>query len=449
MGHNHLKYASASVPRYTSYPTAPHFQATTDDQAYRAQLAALSAAQDLSLYLHIPFCQQMCWYCGCHTTIPNNYDRAERYRQALETEFALVAGTIGEAGSVTHLHFGGGTPTYLRPPDLAGLMAALRHNFTFADDTECAIEIDPRTLSRDYAACLAAMGINRASLGVQDFDPAVQAKINRVQPYAQVVQAVEDLRAAGIEAISFDLLYGLPGQTTESVTKTAHTAAGLGPHRLSVFGYAHVPWFKKHQQMILAPELPGTVERLDQAEAIAQTLAQHGYVQIGFDHFAHPDDPLARAASAGTLERNFQGYTTDQASVMLGFGASAIGSLPDGYVQNAPNIGAYVSTVMAGNLPVHRQITLSPEDALRRQAINRIMCHMALDMAALCTAHDRPPGALDDALAALDLMAADGLVTRRGRRITVLKPGRCFLRNIASVFDSYLDGRPGRHSKAV
>ncbi|MHA1567347.1 MAG: oxygen-independent coproporphyrinogen III oxidase [Alphaproteobacteria bacterium] len=449
MRQNLIKYAKASVPRYTSYPTAPHFQAAADDQVYRAQLAALTAAQDLSLYVHIPFCHQMCWYCGCHTTIPNNYDRAERYCRALETEFALVAGAIGAAGSVTHLHFGGGTPTYLRPADLAGLMAALHRNFTLATDAECAIEIDPRTLTKDYAAGLAAMGINRASLGVQDFDPAVQAKINRIQPTGQVVQSIQDLRAAGIEAISFDLLYGLPGQTTNSVTQTANTAADLGPNRLSVFGYAHVPWFKKHQQMILESELPGTAERLDQAEAIAQTLSQHGYVQIGFDHFAHPDDPLASSVGAGNLQRNFQGYTTDQASVMLGFGASAIGSLLQGYVQNAPNIGAYESTVLAGELPIHRQIALSAEDALRREAINQIMCNMAVDLAALCAAHGHPADTLDDALDAIDTMAADGLVSRQGHRITVLKPGRCFLRNIASAFDAYLDGRAGRHSQAV
>ncbi len=449
MRQDHLKYAKASVPRYTSYPTAPHFQAAADDQGYRAQLAALTASQDLSLYLHIPFCHQMCWYCGCHTTIPNTYDRAKRYRQALEAEFAIVAGTIGEAGLVKHLHFGGGTPTYLRPADLAGLMTALRHNFTIAPAAECAIEIDPRTLTKGYAAGLAAMGINRASLGVQDFDAGVQAKINRIQPYAQTHRAVEDLRAAGIRAISFDLLYGLPGQTTQSVTRTAHTAAELAPHRLSVFGYAHVPWFKKHQQMIVEAELPDAGQRLDQAAAIAAALAQHGYVQIGFDHFAQPDDPLARAALAGTLQRNFQGYTTDRASVMLGFGASAIGNLIDGYVQNAPNIGVYERTVLAGDLPIQRQITLGPEDALRRAAINRIMCHMTLDMAALCAEYDRPPGALDDALDALDRMAADGLVARRGRLISVLKPGRPFLRYIASAFDAYLDNQPRRHSQAV
>ncbi len=449
MRQQHLKYALANVPRYTSYPTAPHFQPVADDRSYRAQLAALTADRDLSIYLHIPFCNQMCWYCGCHTTIPNDYSRVQRYGRALEAEIALVAGAIGAAGPVTHLHFGGGTPTYLRAGDMARLMQAVSEHLTFAPDCERAIEIDPRTLSSALAATLAGLGINRASLGVQDFDAGVQAKINRSQPFARVAQAVDDLRAAGITALSFDLLYGLPGQNIESVTATAHAAADLWPQRLSVFGYAHVPWFKKHQQMIREAELPDAEARLAQADAIAQALRQRGYVEIGFDHFAHPDDPLAQAQNAGGLNRNFQGYTTDQASVMLGFGASSIGNLPAGYVQNAPHIGAYEQAVFAGGLPVQRAIALSAEDRLRRHAIDKIMCHMALDLEAVCTAHGRRADALDDALEAIDEMAADGLVTRAGHQITVTRDGRRFLRNIASAFDAYLDGRPQRHSQAV
>lgn len=449
MQQNHLQYALASVPRYTSYPTAPHFQPVSDDAHYRGQLAALTGRQPLSVYLHIPFCNKMCWYCGCHTTIPNAYSRAERYCRALEAEIALVGEAIGEPGPVTHLHFGGGTPTYLRAGDLARIMAAVSEHLPFAPDAERAIEIDPRTLSADLATALGDLGINRASLGVQDFDAGVQAKINRMQPFERVAQAVEDLRAAGITALSFDLLYGLPGQSTQGVIATANAAADLEPQRLSVFGYAHVPWFKKHQQMIQEAELPGAQERLAQAAAISRALQKRGYVEIGFDHFARPDDPLAQAQHDATLNRNFQGYTNDQAAVMLGFGASAIGSLPNGYVQNAPNIAAYENAVVAGGLPVQRSVDLTAEDLLRRDAINKIMCDMALDLEALCAIHGRRADALDDALEAIDEMAADGLVTRAGHQITVTAQGRRFLRNIASAFDAYLDGRAQRHSQAV
>ncbi len=447
---HHLKYATANVPRYTSYPTAPHFQPVADDRVYRAQLAGLTADLELSLYVHIPFCQQLCWYCGCHTTVPNDYARAARYVDALVAEIALAAAAIGsETGPVKHLHFGGGTPTYLQGGEMDRIMAAAGAGFTFAADGERAIEIDPRTLTPDLARHLASLGINRASLGVQDFNPAVQAKINRHQPYALVARAADDLRAAGIAALSFDLIYGLPGQTVASVVRTADAAADLEPQRLSVFGYAHVPWFKKHQRMIETAELPDAEARFAQAAAISHALEARGYVEIGFDHFAHPDDPLAAAARGHTLNRNFQGYTTDQAAVLLGFGASAIGRVPNGHVQNITDIAAYESAVWAGVLPVSRAVVLTADDRLRRDAINDVMCGRTVDLEALCAGHGRPLDALDDALAALDAMAADGLLSRTGRRVTVLPQGRRFLRSIAAAFDAYLDRRTGRHSKAV
>ncbi len=443
------KYALAEVPRYTSYPTAAQFQTDLPESVTRAWLAETEPDQALSLYIHIPFCRQLCWYCGCHTTIPNSAGRVTDYLETLQREIALRAAALGAQGGVSHLHFGGGTPTFLTTDQFERLMAEIQRHFLLRPDAEAAIEIDPRGLTREMARCLRAAGINRASLGVQDFDAEVQAGINRIQPHDQVARAVEDLRAVGIEKISMDLMYGLPGQTEASVARSARLAAALEPDRLSVFGYAHVPWFKKHQRMIAAERLPGVEARFAQMEAIAGVLCAEGYSPIGFDHFARPSDSLARAQATGRLRRNFQGYTDDPAEILIGLGASAISALPGGYLQNETNLGAYAAALGNGRLPTLRGLALTGEDRLRRAAIERIMCRFALDTDDLAARLGHRAETLDGSLARAEGLARDGLVEIAGRRLNVTAQGRPFVRSVAACFDAYYRGAAGRHSKAV
>ncbi|MEQ9812341.1 MAG: oxygen-independent coproporphyrinogen III oxidase [Azospirillaceae bacterium] len=442
-------YAVADVPRYTSYPTAPHFHDGIGAAAYADWLAALPADDPVSVYLHIPFCRQLCWYCGCHTTVPNTYERVARHVGLLCREIALVAERLGGARPLTHLHFGGGSPSYLAATDFARLMRRLGAVFDFQPTAELAIEVDPRELQAPQVAAMAEHGINRVSLGVQDVNEAVQRLINRVQPLSQVAMAVETLRRAGIAGLNADLIYGLPGQTVAHAVRSAEAVAELGFDRIAVFGYAHVPWFKKHQKAIDASLLPGVDTRLAQAAAMAEILTRTGYVAIGLDHFARPDDAMARALLDGRLHRNFQGYTTDRARTLIGFGASAIGAMPSGYVQNEPHLGRYAERLLRGELPVARGVALTAGDRLRRLAIETVMCDMAIDLAATCRAAGEPETALDDALPRLARLAADGLVEMDGRAVFVTRPGRRLVRHVAAAFDAYLDQGQARHSKAV
>ncbi|MGF1631351.1 MAG: oxygen-independent coproporphyrinogen III oxidase [Kiloniellaceae bacterium] len=443
-----IRLAEAQAPRYTSYPTAPHFNAEVDGAVYRQWLEALPAAEPLSLYLHVPFCHQLCWYCGCHTAVANGYRRIAAYVALLQQEIALLAGVLGEGRPVSGLHWGGGTPSILSAEDFTAVMAQLRAAFDFRPDAELAIEIDPRHLTAEKAAALAAAGINRASLGVQDFNPHVQESINRIQPFEQTAAAARLLRDAGIAALNFDLMYGLPHQSLADVKRTAALAADLRPDRVSVFGYAHVPWMKKHQQMIDEAALPGAEARLAQAEAAERVLLLRGYRAVGLDHFALPDDPLFRHAGAGRLRRNFQGYTTDQAAVLLGLGVSSIGTLPQGYAQNDKDLLGYARALREDCLPVVRGIVLSSEDRLRRDVIQALMCDFTVDLRAQAVAHDRPGFDFSEALERIEPLAADGLVTVEGSKLRVTDEGRRAVRLIGSCFDAWL-GAGGRYSKAV
>lgn len=443
------RYAAAEVPRYTSYPTAAQFHSVIGESDYRSWLSGIGKDDSLSLYVHVPFCQHLCLYCGCHTTIVHEYDRVARYVRTLHKEIDLLARALPSHGGVTRIHFGGGTPTMLADEDLAGLLEALKSRIGTSDEIEIAVEADPRTLSAESAHSMARAGVTRASLGVQDFSPDVQKLIHRVQPVSTVADACEWLRAAGIDAINFDLMYGLPGQTAENVAETAAQAAAMNPNRIAVFGYAHVPWFKKHQKVLEKAEIPGVTERFKQAGIIAEGLKQEGYREIGFDHYAHPDDPLATAIESRGLRRNFQGYTDDPASVLLGLGASSIGALSEGYVQNTVRIDHYAEGVEAGHLPIAKGVAVSGEDRLRRDAIERLLCDLKLDMGELCAKAGFDPAFFDDALPGLRQLAGDGLVELDGRVITVTPEGRRFLRSVAVLFDAYWQPSEARHSKAV
>jgi len=442
------KYDRA-VPRYTSYPTAPHFSAEIDGTAYSGWLRALPDEAALSLYLHVPFCASLCLFCACHTTVVNRPEPLEIYGVTLMAEIDLVADTIGTSRTVRHIHWGGGTPTQLPPDTMLAVMSRLRSRFKVAPDAEIAVEVDPRTLGTDSLDALAAIGVNRVSLGVQDFDPRVQQAINRHQSLDLTWQCAERLRSVGIDAINLDLIYGLPHQTVPGVIDTAARALGLKPSRAAVFGYAHVPWMKKHQALIPGDTLPGATERFAQRQAIEDTFLAHGYKQVGLDHFALPDDSLTRAANGSRLRRNFQGYTTDEAPVLLGLGASSIGALPHGYAQNHPAVPAWRDAVRNGVLPIARGIALTSADRLRRTVIEQIMCHFTANPSEIAADAGIDPTSLADAEPALGALEEDGIVERDGDRITVTDRGRPFVRAVAAAFDSYLARGVARHSVAV
>ncbi|MBK8906457.1 MAG: oxygen-independent coproporphyrinogen III oxidase [Rhodospirillales bacterium] len=439
------------VPRYTSYPTAPHFSEAVDDAAYRTWLGALDADQGLSLYFHIPFCDSMCWFCACYTKIVQRYEPIREYLDVLHREIGLVADALPGRLTARHLHWGGGSPTLLTPEDWLALIGALRDRFDVADDAEVAVELDPRDTTEAYVAALAAAGVNRVSIGVQDFEPDTQAAINRIQPFEVVARVCGWLRAHGIQRINLDLMYGLPHQTTARVLDMVDKAVSLDPARLALFGYAHVPWMKSHQRMINEADLPDAAARLDQVSAASRRLQEHGFRAIGLDHFARPDDTLAQALEHGRLHRNFQGYTADTAPVMLGFGASAIGQLPQGYVQNLSPLRDYRRHVEDGRLPVARGLALTPEDRLRGDIIERLMCDLEVDLSAVRARHDGAVAAVDlsRSLDALAPLVADGLVTMDDDRITIPDAGRPFVRLAAAAFDAYLAGGQKRHSRAV
>jgi len=443
------RYAEERLPRYTSYPTAPQFVPAIGAAEYGTWLGAVPDDAVGSLYLHIPFCRRMCWYCGCNTSVASRPEPIAAYVEALDTEIGMVAERLPGRLKVSHVHFGGGTPTIVTPGQLRALVARLRAGFDVLPDAELAIEIDPRVLTAAMAVALGDAGITRASLGVQSLDPTVQAAINRIQGLDETIRAMDRLRAAGIGGINIDLIYGLPHQTTASAVATADACAALRPDRLSVFGYAHVPGFKRHQRKIDERSLPGGPERAEQAEAIAATLAAAGYVRIGLDHFALPDDPMARAAADGTLHRNFQGYTTDAADLLLGLGSSAIGRLPQGYVQNAAVTRDYVAAIATGRLATVRGCALRDDDRLRAELIERLMCDFAVDVGAVCRRHNETEAAVAEAFPALDRLAADGILRREGSRVEMAEDARNLVRVAAATFDAYRAGSGAVHSRAV
>jgi oxygen-independent coproporphyrinogen-3 oxidase len=437
--------AEVSVPRYTSYPTAPHF-GPIGAEVYRSWLSAVPRGAALSLYVHVPFCEQLCHYCGCHTKAVRRRDPVDDYADRLLDELRLIGSEIGR-GEVVHLHWGGGTPSTLGEQRIFELFATINDVFQLAANCEHAIELDPRHMTRDLARTLAKIGVNRASLGVQDFAAHVQEAIGRIQPFEVVERAVLTLRDCGIERVNVDLMYGLPRQSVDDVRRSASLALALNPQRVAYFGYAHVPWLKTHQRLIDEASLPGALERLQQSQAAHETLVSSGYRAIGLDHFARRDDDLAVAADAGRLHRNFQGYTTDAADALLGFGASAIGRFAQGFVQNAADIAGYARAVAGGELATARGIALSADDRLRGGIIEQIMCDFSADLEMIVPEADW--NAIEPDLDALAPLAAEGLVRLEGRRITVTNEGRPFVRLVAAAFDAYLRKGRGRHSVAV
>lgn len=442
-----LKY-NAQVPRYTSYPTAPHFQ-PVGEKDYLSALAAIDAAKDISLYVHVPFCREMCWYCGCHTTATRKYAPVEDYLSLLLREIAMVAEKLPGRLRVSHLHFGGGSPTMLQPEDFRRITDRLRRHFDFSASVEIAVEADPRGLTHDKAEAYAACGVNRMSFGIQDFAPEVQAAINRRQSFATVEKAVSLCRDFGIDHINFDLMYGLPKQTLAHVEDTVAKSLALSPGRIALFGYAHVPWMKKHMRLIHDSDLPGAGARIDQFSRAEQMLVHAGMSPVGLDHFAAPGDSMHRARDARALSRNFQGYTTDRAETLLGFGTSSIGRTAQGFFQNVANTTEYGAAILGMRLPVSRGCLTSAEDRLRADIISDLMCYLRADTGAILQRHGYPAGALDAPLSGLSDLIEDGLVDLQGGVIGVNAAARQIVRVVAARFDAYFTAQVRRHAQTA
>lgn len=439
-------------PRYTSYPTAPQFAADIDRQLLRDAITRdNSAGRPLSLYFHIPFCESLCWYCGCNTVITKRRNAAGEYIDLLERELNLTEPSLDRSRLVSQLHFGGGSPTYLQAEEIDRLAAAIKQRFSFAPGAEISVEIDPRRLAREQVDAYRRLGCNRASLGVQDTNSEVQFAIHRWQPFALTAQAFAWLRESGYQSISVDLIYGLPLQTPESFARTIEEVLPLKPDRLSVFSYAHVPWIKPAQKIFDdRGQLPGSEAKLDMMLTAARLLTAAGYMHIGMDHFARPDDELALALRSGTLYRNFQGYTTHAGASLYGFGMSSISQTADSFRQNYKDLPDYAAAIQGGQLPVERGFILSDEDRRRRAIIMDIMCRHRVDFADLShrLGVDVPATYVAE-IASLAELEADGLVTRDAAGFNITPTGELFRRIIAMRFDAYLGKKPARFSRTV
>jgi oxygen-independent coproporphyrinogen-3 oxidase len=451
-----LRRFDLSGPRYTSYPTADRFVETFGAAQYlealreRAGSAATSGGPigrrvPLSVYVHIPFCESICYYCACNKVITRHHERANEYLDALDREIELQVATLGRGEPITQLHLGGGSPTFLSDDELARLMRSLREAFDLVPGAEISIEVDPRTVTTERLAHLAAIGFNRLSFGVQDFDLAVQQAVHRVQPYEQVAQLMAAARTLGFESINADLIHGLPLQTPDSVARTVAQMAGLRPDRVALYAYAHLPQRFKPQRRIDSAQVPKMAERIQMlSRAIAGFLA-HGYVYIGMDHFALPDDSLAIAKKQGRLHRNFQGYSTQPDCDLIALGVSSISKVGAAYSQNAKTLPEYYEMLGRGDLPVVRGFALNREDLLRRAVIMGIMCQGRVDFQAIEKAH-----AIDfHAHFATELkrmveLAGEGLVTVEPGKVELTPIGWYFVRAVAMVFDQPLQSDRAR-----
>lgn len=440
-------FADRAVPRYTSYPTAAEFGPDVGPRAQGNALAAIPPGAPISLYVHIPYCRQICFYCACNTGRIGASDRLARYVATLMCEAEALAGlTRGRVGAI---HFGGGSPNALPPADFERIVAHLRSQFDSVDTPDIAVEIDPRFLDGGYARAMARAGVTRVSLGVQTFAAHVQTAIGRIQPYDLVARAVRDLRAAGIAKLSFDLMYGLPGQGIEDVAATIDQALFLRPDRIAFFGYAHVPSVQPRQRAIDAAALPDGPARFAQAELAFSRLTKAGYAAIGFDHFAHPDDSLARAASGGQLRRNFQGFSDEAGTAILGLGASAISQFEGVLVQNHKHEAEYRHVIEEGAMAGCRGVIRTAKDRMRGDAIERLLCDGTVDLAAIAARHGRRADSFASAIPRLVELEAGGIVQRDGWSVRLLPLGRPYARLAASAFDAWRDGSAGHFSRVV
>jgi oxygen-independent coproporphyrinogen-3 oxidase len=435
------------VPRYTSYPTANHFTPAVGPAEHAAWLGALGR-RSTALYVHVPFCRRLCWYCACHTVAMRHEGTLASYAGALEAELDLVTRSAADL-VVGSIQWGGGTPSQLGASRLLSVGRRIAALFDRDTGAEVSMEVDPRFCDEALVEAMAALGVNRASLGVQDFDLGVQRAINRLQSAELTAAALARLRHAGIRQCNIDLVYGLPGQTLETLQHTVEQAIALGPDRFAVFAYAHVPWMKPRQRLIDTAMLPDAILRSAMAELLADRLAAAGYVKIGLDHYARPNDRLARATRSGELRRNFQGYVADRQPWVVGIGASAISCLPQGFSQNVADAGGYMAALGEGRFATGRGIVLSADDRLRGGIIGRLMCDYAADLSGFCQALGVAPETLLQSHPALAALSDDGLVVLDGARLQVTERGRPLVRSVCSAFDRYYTGAEGRHARGI
>ena len=429
-----------SGPRYTSYPTADRFQNDPGTQLLVDALRHRPAPdQPLSLYVHLPFCSKVCYYCGCNKVITKDHQKSSRYLDYLEREIDMQVAELAGSRSVAQLHWGGGTPTFLSNEEMTRLMGILHSRFDFLAEGEYSIEIDPRSVDPRRAHLLAELGFNRMSLGIQDFDPLVQQAVNRIQTFEQTRDVLVAARDAGFKSVSVDLIYGLPRQTLEGFRATLDKTLSLAPDRIALYSYAHLPHVFMPQRRIHDTELPKPEDKLSLMAMAIETLVEAGYVFIGMDHFARPDDELALAQKAGKLHRNFQGYSTHAELDLLAFGVSAIAKVGPVYAQNAKSLDEYYHDIDAGHLPVRRGYRMDDDDVLRRAVIQELMCHFNLDFAAISTTWQIDfKTYFADALTQLQPLAEAGLLSMDDHGITVMPKGRLLVRIIAMAFDRYL-----------
>jgi len=442
-------------PRYTSYPTALQFNASLTADAYRKNaLASNASGLPLSLYVHIPFCRTLCYYCGCNKIVTRNQVRVDRYLDNLCREIDMQSELFATERRVEQLHFGGGTPTYLSNTQLGDLMSKLRSAFTFdeSDNHEFSIEVDPRTVSDESIHALTRLGFNRLSLGIQDFDPNVQKAVNRMQTVAEVQSLVDTSRVAGFKSVSFDLIYGLPHQSVASFDDTLAAVIDMQPDRLAVYNYAHLPERFKGQRMINEADLPLPQTKLDILRHTIDRLGDAGYIYIGMDHFALPEDDLVRARHDHTLQRNFQGYSTHRRCDLIGLGVSSISDIGPVYAQNAVSTIEYEAIITSGQLPVTRGIAVDADDALRAAAIQSLMCYGTVSFSVFNARHGvKFEEYFRRELARLVPLVDDGLVVVHGNGIEITAKGRLLLRSVAMVFDRYIntENNDQRYSKAI
>jgi len=437
----------ARVPRYTSYPTAPQFKLGVGSDIVSEWISEIPQGSSVSLYVHIPFCRRLCWFCACRTQGTQTAEPVAAYVQTLKKELTLIQARLPDGVMLEHLHWGGGTPTLLEPQMIADLAGAIFEVAPLGPGAQFSVEIDPTEIDGPRLDALAAAGLNRASIGVQDFDPMIQEVIGRPQSYEVTKAAVDGLRERGIRSLNVDLLYGLPHQTEARITDSVNKVISLGPDRIALFGYAHVPWMSKRQQLIPTDALPSPEARLDLYNVARGLFVGAGLQEIGIDHFAKPDDGLAIAHRKGTMHRNFQGYTEDKSPALIPVGASSIGRFPQGYAQNEPSTSKYQERVRAGELATVKGHVFAGDDLVRARIIELLLCDFRADLGAVAAEHGE---ALERIVAMADGLeeALPGATTLEGGVLTILDDARPLARIVAQYFDAY-DMSSARHSQAV
>lgn len=449
IGRDDTNWLGMEAPRYTSYPSAHHFSSQVNKDQHSQWLGAIGNKTSISVYVHIPFCRELCWFCGCHTKMTKRYEPISKYVQLLLKEIELLKQHVGSSGKLVNIHFGGGSPSLLEPDDLLAILHAISSVFEFTPPGELAIELDPRTTTLENIALYASLGFNRVSIGIQDFDPAVQQAINRIQPYPMVASIMQQIGKAGIKNINCDLIYGLPQQTLERFRTTLEKTIALNPSRIALFSYAHMPQVKKHQRMIDAEQLPSEPEKLALYALASEMLSTSGYVPIGIDHFAKPDDSLAIAMGKHSLKRNFQGYVTDATDVLIGLGSSAISQFPEGYVQNSADAVDYKNKIENNQLPSARGWNFKGDDLVRKRVIDELMCFMSADLAKIRRVFHLDEHYFTPDLDLLRQEQCHKIVALDKDRVRITTPYRMAARVVASVFDQYRGLAAGRYSKVA